>query len=55
MATATPPIFPKPTVPDKAVAKALKCETSPFDSFFENFPETNSKACLKPLKLMNLK
>ena len=28
-ATATPPMFPMPTVPETAVASAWKCETSP--------------------------
>ena len=32
IATATPPILPRPTVPDKAVARARKCETSPEES-----------------------
>ena len=29
MATATPAMFPTPTVPDTAVARAWKCVTSP--------------------------
>ena len=31
-ATATPPIFPMPTVPETAVASAWKCVTSPLCS-----------------------
>mgnify|MGYP000849726654 CR=1 FL=1 len=55
IATATPPIFPKPTVPDNAVERALKCETSPEESLLVYLPLTRAIECLKALKFTNLK
>ena len=38
IAIATPAILPSPTVADKAVVRAWKCDTSPLFALFLNFP-----------------
>ena len=48
-------IFPNPTVPDNAVERALKCETSPEESLLVCLPLTRAIECLKALKFTNLK
>ena len=52
MAMATPAMLPRPTVPDTAVARAWKCDTSPASLGSEYLPRTRSIACLKPRTLM---
>src|SRR5690554_953040 len=51
-ATATPAIFPRPTVPDTAVANAWKCVTCPGALGSSYFPLAKSMACLNPLILI---
>jgi hypothetical protein len=52
IATATPAMLPRPTVPDTAVASAWKCDTSPTSSGFVYWPRTSPMACPKPVALM---
>ena len=53
MAIATPAMLPRPTVPETAVARAWKCETSPASLGSEYLPFTRSIACLNPRTLRN--
>ena len=57
IATATPAMFPRPTVPESAAVSAWKCVTSPFDllNLFLNFPEIRSIECLNPQIFTNFK
>jgi hypothetical protein len=52
MATATPPMLPMPTVPETAVARAWKWETSPGASSTSNSPLSTRSASGMPRRLM---
>ena len=54
MATATPAMFPIPTVLDSAVERAWKCEIWPSSSGSSCLPSKISNACLKYLNGVNL-
>lgn len=55
MATPTPAMLPRPTVPDRAEARAWKWLTSPGSDFEENFPRMTSSDSFAPRAWMKPK
>ena len=54
MATATPAMLPSPTVAERALVRARKCEISPLSSGLSNLPRITSIQCLNPRTLIHL-